>query len=100
MYTLSRRAQQDRIRLIEDLAADRNAGVAVARYVDGIIEDYLLRIAAKLIPGHPRQDIKIRRSLLFCTAEPTKYVIAFDPESRKIVRILHGRRELARIIRD
>jgi plasmid stabilization system protein ParE len=98
VYSLSRRAQLDLTQILATLIEDDvHAGVDVARHIDAILDDCMTRIADGRIPGHRRTDVRPRRELLFVVARPTRYVIAFDPATREIARIIHGARDFAKI---
>jgi plasmid stabilization system protein ParE len=101
VYVLSRRAALDLARILTELINDEErAGPEIARRVDVILDDCMDRIADGRIPGHRRADIRPRHPLLFAVDKPTRYVIAFDPTTRKIVRVVHGSMDFRRIFRN
>jgi plasmid stabilization system protein ParE len=55
------------------------------------------RISDGTTLGHVRGDVALRRQILFATEHP--FVIAFDPETREIVRVVHGARDMWRVFR-
>jgi plasmid stabilization system protein ParE len=100
VYSLSERAEADLDGIISALLSDtRHGGEDSADRVLEILHDCMLRIAAGLTKGHRRRDVKPRRPLLFVVAHPSKYVIAFDPKTREIARIIHGARDFPSIFK-
>lgn len=53
----------------------------------------MLAIAEGRVPGHRNDAIRTKRPLLYSVAHPTKYMIAFDPDTRQIVGIAYGGRD-------
>jgi plasmid stabilization system protein ParE len=101
VYTLSRRARLDLVQILTGLIEDDvRGGIVAAQRIDEILDDCMMRIADRRVPGHRRSDVKVRRPLLFAVARPTRYVIAFDPTTRLIIRIVHGARDFPAIFRD
>lgn len=93
-YTLSSTAARDLASILHDLLWNEEyGGVAAASRVDEILDRWLTRIAAGLAIGHRRKYLPRSCELLFVVADPTEYVIALDPRTREIVRIVHGRRD-------
>jgi plasmid stabilization system protein ParE len=94
LYTLSRTAARDLANIVHDLLWDEeHGGVEAARRVDEILDEWLRRITAGHVLGHRRKDMPKSCKLLFVVADPTQCVIALDPHTREIVRIVYGRRE-------
>jgi plasmid stabilization system protein ParE len=52
-------------------------------------------IAAGIAKGHKRDDVSPELPLLFENERP--FVIAFDAGTRRIVRVIHGRRDFPRL---
>jgi plasmid stabilization system protein ParE len=101
VYSLSEQAEADLNRIIDELLSDsEHGGKASADRVFGILHGCMLRIASGLTKGHRRKDVKPRRPLLFAVARPSKYVIAFDPRTREIARIIHGSRNFPSIFKS
>jgi plasmid stabilization system protein ParE len=91
VYRLSRRAQADLRRIINGIAEDnRYGGPVAARRVARILDRHMLRIANGRVVGHRNDKIITKRPLLYSVAHPTKYMIAFDPDSRDIAGIAYG----------
>jgi plasmid stabilization system protein ParE len=91
VYELSRRAQADLRRIISGIAEnDEYGGVPAARRVAQMLHRHMLRIADGRVRGHRNDRIRARRFLLYSIARPTKYLIAFDPETREIAGIAYG----------
>jgi plasmid stabilization system protein ParE len=91
VYRLSRRAQADLRRIITGIAEnDEYGGVVAARRVARILDRHMLQIADGLVVGHRNDNIVTKRTLLYSVARPSKYMIAFDPETREIAGIAYG----------
>ncbi len=54
------------------------------------------KIAEGIDHGHTRDDVPTRRVIHFIVVRP--WVIAYNPTTRRVLRILDGRRDLGRII--
>ena len=48
--------------------------------------------------GHRRRDIPTASPIAFVRVRPTQYLIAYNPETRRVLRILDGRRDLPRLL--
>ena len=57
------------------------------------------RIADGILMGHRRPDIPTSTPMAFIVVRPTHYLIVYNPETRRILRILDGRRDLPRLLR-
>jgi plasmid stabilization system protein ParE len=91
VYALSRRAQADLRRIISGIAEnDQYGGVAAARRISRILDRHMRRIAEGRVVGHRNDRMRTKRPLLYSVARPTKYMIAFDPDTREIAGIAYG----------
>ena len=95
MYTLSPRAIAD-LRSILRRSFEQYGSIGAAR-LQQRLEKRFEGIAAGAVLGHRRHDVTPRRPILFDVERP--FVIAFDPESRTILRIVHGARDMRRVFR-
>jgi plasmid stabilization system protein ParE len=93
-YRLSSRAQSDLIDILL-FTADR-FGTPSARRLQMRLEARFEKIADGTASGHRRRDIRSEVPLLFDVVRP--FVIAFDPETKEIARILHGARNISAIL--
>lgn len=89
MYRLSEEAADDLLGILAH-TADRY-GIAAARRLEARLKARFAAIAAGIALGHQRSDISAELRLRFVTERP--FVVAFDPETRIIIRILHGARD-------
>lgn len=87
-YTLTAEAEEDLIDILAHLyTAD---GEPLACACDERLDRRFTAVANGL-PGRRRTDVHSRRPLLFTREGP--YLIAFDPDTWVIVRIVHGLRD-------
>ena len=94
MYELSPEAAADIADLVDYSIGQ--FGAVTARRTLVRLERKFTAIGAGRISGHVRPDISAAIPLRFENEPP--YVIGFDPESRRIVRILHAARDLPRLL--
>jgi plasmid stabilization system protein ParE len=92
-YRLSAEAAEDLADIFRYLR--REAGPLTAERMIDRLERSIDRLSAALTLGHARSDVHSRRPLLFLVERP--YVIAFDPELRIVIRIVHGARDFTRL---
>jgi plasmid stabilization system protein ParE len=92
---LSRAAARD-LAAILDWSLDR-WGPSVASETEVRLLRRIGQVAEGSAAGHQRPDIRTRRRVLFLVEAP--WLLAFDPEVRVVLRILHGRRDVPSIIR-
>ncbi len=77
----------------------RNAGLEMAERVESVIRAKIVGLATRPDAGHWRRDL---------TDEPVRffpvysYLVVYRPETRplQVVAILHGRRDLAELLRE
>lgn len=93
MFGLSDEAAEDVAAILLD--AMQSGGAAGVLRMARRLEAKFQAIATGLVPGHRRSDIGTSIPLRFAIEYP--FVIAFDPASRRIVRVLHGRRDFSTI---
>lgn len=94
-YSLSPAADEDVFEIWRDLA--KQAGYAIANRVEGELYEAFGALAEVPGQGHRREDLT-RKDLLFFNVY--SYMIVFriaDPI--EIVRVLHGRRNLKRLLK-
>jgi plasmid stabilization system protein ParE len=91
LYSLSEEAADDLLRILDESMLQW--GAAAARRMQARLEARFARIAAGITPGHKRLDVARHLPLRFAVEPP--FVIAFNPEKRQIVRIVHGRRDFS-----
>jgi len=96
-YRLTRPALRD----LEEIATylTHEASVEVSERIEARLFDAFADLTQLRVLGHRRLDVR-RKDLLFYVVDP--YLIAFRREQRgnvMIVRVLHGRRNVARILR-
>ena len=70
-------------------------GASKARETRWMLLAHCARIAQGISLGHKRADIPTQQPTLYVVEKP--FVIAYNPETRIVLRILHGRRDLARL---
>jgi len=87
-YTLTAEAEEDLIGILAHL--HDIGGEPLARAWDERLDRRFTAVANGL-PGRRRVDVRTRRPLLFTREGP--YLIAFDPETRVIIRLVHGSRD-------
>lgn len=92
-YRLSPEAAHDLVYLLAE--SRRLWGDAVARRTKARLESRFEGIATGREIGHRCADIPPDLPLLFIHEPP--FVVAFDAETRRIVRVIHGRRDLPRL---
>jgi plasmid stabilization system protein ParE len=92
--TLSRAAARD-LAAILDQSLER-WGPSVAAATEERILRRIDQVAEGAAVGHRRPDIRTRQPVLFLVEDP--WVIAFDPQIRVVLRILHGRRDVPSIL--
>jgi plasmid stabilization system protein ParE len=56
------------------------------------------RIARGFLLGHARPDIPMATPAAFLLVRPTHYLIVYNPDTRRVIRILDGRRDLVRLL--
>jgi plasmid stabilization system protein ParE len=95
-FRLSTRAQSDLVDILI-FTADR-FGTRAARRLQARLEARFEMIADGTATGHRRRDLRSDVPLLFDIVRP--FVIAFDPQTREIARILHGARNLPTIFEE
>jgi len=98
-YRLTPRAKAD-LRSIWSYIAYDNVGAADR--VEAAIYDACAFLAMALLRGHSRQDLTKLPVRFWTVVRYPKYVIVYDPADRplKIVRILHGARDIARELKS
>jgi plasmid stabilization system protein ParE len=92
-YRLSAQALEDVAEILEYLRIE--AGQNVASRMAARLDERFRKIATGIALGHKRGDVPSRRPLRFSVERP--YVVAFDPETRLIVRVVHGARNFRRL---
>jgi plasmid stabilization system protein ParE len=95
LYTLSPRAIAD-LRSILRRSFEQYGSIGAAR-LQQRLEKRFEGIAAGTVLGHRRHDVTPRRPIRFVTERP--FVIAFDPDTKVILRIVHGARDMRRVFR-
>lgn len=90
---LSPRAAADLVQIIRRSA--RDWGINVAEQTATRLLLRVRAIADGTTVGHTRQDVRPRRRTLFVNELP--WVIAYDPDTRIVYRIVHGAREFPAI---
>ncbi|HEY0837733.1 MAG TPA: type II toxin-antitoxin system RelE/ParE family toxin [Azospirillum sp.] len=86
MYVLTPEAAEDFERLLAESILEWGTGTA--RKTRARLERQFERIADGVAVGHVREDVPARLPLRFVIEPP--FVIAFDRETRIIIRILYG----------
>ncbi|QJE74119.1 type II toxin-antitoxin system RelE/ParE family toxin [Aerophototrophica crusticola] len=90
---LSRDAARDLLSILKD--SQRDWGPMVARKTRDRLVRRCKDIADGWSYGHKRPDVPTRYAVLF-VAEPP-FIIAYAPETRQVLRILHGARDFTKI---
>jgi len=93
VFELSSEAAEDVAAILRETVRPRGRADALRMRLR--LEAKFEGIAAGLVPGHRRGDIVASIQLRFAIEYP--FVIAFDPASRCIVRVLHGSRDFPAI---
>ena len=86
---LSRQAAADLVDIYRRSA--RLWGAAVARRSRDRLLAWIATIAAGTAVGHKRDDVSPPAPTAFIVEEP--WVIAYNPETREVYRVLHGSRD-------
>jgi plasmid stabilization system protein ParE len=89
VYRLSPEAEGD----LKDIIfySESRFGAGTARRVQQRLEDRLVRIAEGRATGHVRADVPTSLPVRFDVVRP--FVIAFELDTKIIIRILHGARD-------
>lgn len=96
-FVLTLAAEQDVDEIWEYLAIEREAPQAAERVKSDLFQAFEL-LASTPRAGHRRGDLTDRR-LLFWPVRKTYYVVyRADTQPVIIVRVLHGKRDLSRIL--
>lgn len=69
----------------------REWGLATAQQTAARLLTRVHAVAGGTAIGHERRDVRPRRRTLFLVEEP--WVIAYSPDTRQVLRILHGARD-------
>ena len=96
-YRLTKPALRDLEEIVTYLT--REASAEVSERVEARLFDAFANLARLRVLGHRRLDVR-RKDLLFYVVDP--YMIAFRREEHgnvMIVRVLHGRRDVASTLR-
>ncbi|MCA1940698.1 MAG: type II toxin-antitoxin system RelE/ParE family toxin [Caenispirillum bisanense] len=92
---LAPRALRDYVAILRDSAF--RFGPAVARQSRDRLNARISAIADGRVVGHQRLDVRTKRPLRFFNEPP--WVIAFDPDTRLVLRILHEKRDFPTLLR-
>jgi plasmid stabilization system protein ParE len=92
-YRLSAEALEDVAEILDYLRIE--AGQNVAERMAERLDLRFRKVASGIALGHKRPDVPSRRSLRFSVERP--YVVAFDPDTRLIIRVVHGARDFRRL---
>ena len=92
---LSSRARRDLEAVLRESA--RTFGRAKAQDTRAEILERCRQIADGDGLGHVRDDLSTRRALRFWTVPP--FAIVYDARTCLVIRILHGRRDIPRLLR-
>ena len=92
---LSRLAAEDLFAAVEGTQQER--GSEAARRVREQLYLRCIDIAAGRTIGHTRPDLGLDLGILFATELP--WPVAFDRESRNVLEIVHGSRDMPTLIR-
>jgi plasmid stabilization system protein ParE len=95
LYVVSEEAVRDIERILEESAAVW--GAAVARKTHARLLTQFERVGTGTAVGHRRRDVPPRLPFRFLSEPP--FVIAHDPATRTIARVLYGRSDIARAFR-
>lgn len=95
MYALSRQAAADLVRILDE--SEARWGESTAQRTEVRIRHRFEHIGSGTVVGHRRADVPEELSLLFVAEKP--FVIAFNPATKTVVRVLHGRRDFSRLFR-
>lgn len=87
---LSSRALADLVSIVRHGA--REWGLATAQRTADRLLARCRAIEAGTAIGHQRSDVRPRRPTLFVVEAP--WVIAYSPDTRQVLRIVHGARDL------
>ena len=87
---LSARALADLTAILRRSA--REWGLATARRTRDRLLARVRAVADGIAIGHARPDVPTRQPVLFLVEAP--WVVAYDPATRQVLRILHGARDL------
>lgn len=90
---LSRRAMADFLRILR--RSGREWGTETALQTRARLLHRFRQVADGLAVGHRRQDVEPRTPTLFLNEDP--WVIAYRPETRQVLRVLHGARDFKSI---
>lgn len=93
-FRLSEQAMRDVVRLL--LESRERWGDLVAQRMRKRLVGRFAMIAEGAARGHRRSDIPQHLPLRFVVAPP--FVIAFHAETREIVRVVHGRRDVNALV--
>jgi len=72
-------------------------GLHVARKTRARLLRRCVAIGSGSALGHRRSNVATERPILFLVEEP--FVIAYDPATRRVLRILDGARDVGRLVR-
>jgi len=95
LYRLTPKAKADLREIWSYIATD---SVEAADRVEAAIYDACVRLAKAPLQGHTRKDLTQLPVRFWTVVRYRRYVIVYDPLGRplKIIRILHGARDVAR----
>jgi plasmid stabilization system protein ParE len=88
-FELSPEATRDVAAILEE--SRREYGKLAAFRMKQRLDQKFTDIALGIAKGHTRWDLATAIPLRFEVARP--FVVAFDPETRRIVRVVHGSRD-------
>lgn len=93
---LSAQALADLVGIVRRSA--REWGLGTARRTADRLLARVRAVADATAIGHERGDVRPRRSTLFLVEAP--WVIAYRPDTRQVLRILHGARDFPALFPD
>jgi plasmid stabilization system protein ParE len=96
VYRLSPEAEGDLNDII--FYSENHFGAGTARRLQQRLEERFVRIAEGRVIGHIRADVPTSLPLRFDVVRP--FVIAFEPETKIIIRVLHGARDFGTIFSE
>ena len=97
MANLSRRAASDVVAILKRTAKEWGRDVALE--LEAAFTEKFEKIFVGIAQGHTRLDAKPKRPLLFENMDHYPFVIAFEPRSRRIVRVIYAGRNMPDIFR-
>lgn len=93
---LSAQALADLVRIVRHSA--REWGLATAQRTADRLLARVRAVADGTATGHERRDVRLRRRTLFLVESP--WVIAYSPDTRQVLRILHSARDFPALFPD